>query len=266
MSIPKVVRKSHSLANAMITLLTDFQSSEYTGAMKGVIYSVCPGTTVVDIGSIRKFDVRHGAYALLLATTTFPEGTIHCVVVDPGVGTKRRGVIIKTKKYTYVGPDNGVFSLVKDIEKVYEISYPVGIAVAKTFHGRDVFAPVAARIACGSKPEELGKKTHGITSIIQEAEVRGGTVCGEVFCIDLFGNIITNIRGEMLSFNYNDSVTLKINGEKHKIRFVESYGFAGVNELICLTGSAGYLEIAVNHGSASEMLNAKGGDKVEVAR
>lgn len=251
----------------MITLTTDFGSSEYAGTMKGVIYSICPEAKIVDIThSIKKFDVRHAAYVLHSSAPYFPKGSIHCVVVDPGVGTERSGVIIKTKKHIYVGPDNGVFSLVEDIEKVVEIASK---AKSKTFHGRDVFAPIAARLACSAKIEEFGREIKSIKRIIGEAKVEKRAVSGEVVCIDSFGNVITNISEKLLrkaGIKYNSFINLKIKGKKHRVRFLKSYGFASRNELICLIGSSGYLEVAVNQGNAAEKLKVIGGDKVEISK
>jgi hypothetical protein len=251
----------------MITLTTDFGSSEYAGTMKGVIYSICPRATIVDIThGIKKFDIRHAAYVLHSSAPYFPKGTVHCVVVDPGVGTKRKGVIIKTKEYIYVGPDNGVFSLVEGIEKVIEIASQ---AKSKTFHGRDVFAPVAAKLACGAGIEEFGKEIKSIKGIIGEAKIEKNAISGEVICIDSFGNVITNICEKLVKkgkIKHNNFIDLRMKGKKHRIKFVESYGFAAKNELTCLIGSAGYLEAAVNQGDAGRLLCVKGGEKVEVTK
>jgi hypothetical protein len=251
----------------MITLTTDFGSSEYVGAMKGVILSICPTTLIVDIThQIRKFDIRRAAYVIYSVCRYFPDGTIHVVVVDPGVGTERRGVIIRAGSHIYIGPDNGVFSLLEDIEEVYEIIYP---AKSKTFHGRDVFAPIAARIECGAKPVEFGKKIEGINKIRFKKIIEEDKIKGEVVCVDEFGNVITNIKGEdldKLQISYGDRVVISVKGKKNKMRFVETYGYAEEGELISLIGSEGYLEIAVNMGNAGRILNLEGGEEVEVSR
>lgn len=251
----------------IITLTTDFGSSEYVGAMKGVIYSICPKAKIVDIThEIKKFDIRRAAYVLHSSAPYFPKGTIHCVVVDPGVGTKRKGIIIKTKDYLYVGPDNGVFSFVKNAEKIIEISQK---AKSKTFHGRDVFAPVAAKLACGAGIEDFGREIKSIKKIIGEAEIEKNAISGEVICADAFENVITNIGEELLKragIKYSNFINLRIKGKKHRITFVESYGFAAKNELICLVGSSGYLEMAVNQGNASKKLKVNGGEKIMVSK
>lgn len=247
----------------IITLTTDFGGFGYVGAMKGVIYSVCPKTTVVDIThDIKKFDVRHAAYILNGACKYFPKGAVHCVVVDPGVGTKRRGVMIKTSKYIFIGPDNGVFTFVEDIKKVYEISYP---EKSKTFHGRDIFAPIAAKLACGGDPEEFGTPVKGIKKFeFEEVRVEKNKIIGEVICTDHFGNVITNINN--IKWKYGSKVKFEIHEESHEVRFLESYGFARKGELMGLVNSENFLEFAVNQGSAEELLKVKGGEKVKVEK
>ncbi len=252
----------------MITLTTDFGDSEYVGAMKGVIYSICPDAKIGDIThNIRKFDIRHAAYVLETVCKYYPKGTLHVVVVDPGVGTERRGVIIKTDDFTYVGPDNGVFTLVQGIEAVYEITVE---SKSTTFHGRDIFAPIAAKIELGSKPEEFGTLIEDIEKIdLCEVTVNEKEIEGEVFCIDYFGNVITNIKKEDLTkigIEPYSTISLWIKNREYEIKFIESYGFAEKGELCSLIGSGGYLEIAVNQSEASKYLKVKGGEKVRIKR
>lgn len=251
----------------IVTLTTDFGESEYAGAMKGVIYSLCPKARVVDIThGIRKFDVRHAAYVVATATPYFPRGSTHLVVVDPGVGTERRGVILRTRDYTYVGPDNGCFSFLTGIKKIIEIASP-GKGVSRTFHGRDVFAPIAAKLACGYEVEELGIEIKDIKRLkVAKAESAGKAVVGEVLCIDAFGNAITNISSELLNLGYGEAAKVKVKDREIRARFLESYGYAREGELIALIGSSGYLELAVNKGSARSVLGLKGGEKVVVAK
>ncbi len=250
----------------IITLTTDFGESEYVGAMKGVILSIAPEARVVDITHrIRSFDVRHAAYVVKSVCPYFPRGSIHVVVVDPGVGTARRGVAIETKDYYYIGPDNGIFTFVSDIKRVVELKLE---AKSKTFHGRDVFAPVAARLAKGEDIGSFGEEIADIVRLpIQEASLRGEVIEGEVLCIDVFGNVITNIPQSMLAkanINYGDRICVKLEDRKLEMFFLESYGFARKGELLALVGSEGYLEIAVNQGSASRRLGLKGGEKVKI--
>lgn len=249
----------------IITLTTDFGESEYVGAMKGVIYSICPEARVVDIThGIRKFDVRHAAYVVYTAAPYFPMGTIHCVVVDPGVGTRRRGVIVKTKEHLFIGPDNGCFSFLTNTKKIIEIAKP-SKGVSRTFHGRDVFAPIAAKLACGCGIEEFGREIKDVKKLeVKRAAREGDAVVGEVLCIDSFGNAITNIRTELLKLGYGEVARLKVGEKEMSARFLESYGYADDKELIALIGSAGFLELAVNKGSASDTLLLKGGEQVVI--
>ncbi len=245
----------------IITLTTDFGSGEYVAAMNGVIYSICPDINIVDIThDIEKFNVRQAAASIFVSCPHFPEGTVHVVVVDPGVGTGRRGVIVETAKHYYVGPDNGVFSLVEDISKVFEIKAP---PKSSTFHGRDVFAPIAAKLACGESPNEFGDESEGIARVIGKPKVKDGAITGEVIYVDAFGNIITNII-ETGGLKYGSTMTVEISGRTKNARFVESYGFANEGELICLIGSSGFLEIAINQGDAGKLLDVKSGGKLVI--
>jgi len=250
----------------IITLTTDFGASEYVGAMKGVILSIAPEARVVDIThGIRSFDIRHAAYVVKSVTPYFPKGSVHLVVVDPGVGTSRRGIVIETEDYYYVGPDNGVFTFVRGIERAVELRLK---ARSKTFHGRDVFAPVAARLAKGEDIASFGDEIEEIVRLpIEEAKLHGKAIVGEVLCVDAFGNVITNIEEPLLrkaKINYGDRIRVRIGGRELEMPFLESYGFARRGELLALVGSEGHLEIAVNQGNASERLSLKGGEKVEI--
>lgn len=250
----------------LITLTTDFGWTEYGGAMKGVIHSLCGGAVVVDIThGVRRFDIRHGAYIIGTTYRYFPKGTVHCAVVDPGVGTERRGIILMAGEHTFVGPDNGLFSLVEGVEEAYEIKAK---PKARTFWGRDVFAPTAARLATGAKPRELGRRVDGCERLEFRAEVIRNKAQGEVLCVDHFGDIITSLREEhleALGVGYGARLELRIKRRRCRLRFLESYGYARRGELLCLIGSAGYLEVAVNQGDAAARLGVAGGEKLEVS-
>ncbi len=252
----------------MIALITDFGDSAYVGAMKGVIATLCPEAKVVDVThGIRKFDVRHATYELGAVGEYFPKGTIFCVVVDPGVGTKRKGIIIEANDKLYVGPDNGAFSLVRNVKKIYEI---MAKPKSATFHGRDVFAPACARLECGASPRELGVEVKDLVRLsFRKVHVKRGSVLGEVWLVDNFGNAITNIRGKELKqagIEVGDLLMLKVKGRSRKTKMLRSYGFAEEGELLCAVGSAGYLEIAVNQGSAAALLRVKGGEEVSLRK
>ncbi len=251
----------------MIAFLTDFGDSEYVGAMKGVIYSIKPDAVIADIThNIRPFDIRHAAYALYSVYRYFPDKTVFTVVVDPGVGTERKGVILEGGKQFFVGPDNGVFSLI-EAESCYEIeSAEDGSA---TFHGRDVFAPAAAKIDSGIKPSELGVRIAGYRSIIGESADSSGHLKGQVYCVDAFGNIITSITDRhmvesgMAACEY---LHITIAEKRIELPFVRTYGNVDRGELAALINSAGHLEISMREGSASEKLKISGGESVEVSK
>ncbi len=250
----------------IITLTTDFGYSEYVGAMKGVIASLCPEARIIDVSHcVREFDIRHAAYVVHTTCKYFPKGTIHLAVVDPGVGTERKGIIVETQDSLFVGPDNGTFSLIEGVNKMYELNLK---GSSKTFHGRDVFAPAAAKLASGTKPNELGSEVDQMERInYRKVMANGSMLSGEVICRDHFGNIITNIEDKDLmasNVDYNDALSLSAGGGVYGARFVETYGIGEEGELVALIGSGNYLEFAVNKGDASTRLGLFGGEPIEV--
>ncbi len=257
----------------VITLLTDFGSKDpYVAAMKGVIISIAPHVRLVDIThEISKFNVIEGAFVLASAAKYFPKGTIHVGVVDPGVGTKRRAIIVSTKSYLFVGPDNGLLMLAANNEEllgVYEIVNPKYMLrdISSTFHGRDIFAPVAAHLANGVQPEEIGKKVEDYVKLpFPEPKVREYQVSGRVIYIDGFGNIVTNICREIineLGIKKGDIIHVKIGEHVLRLPFYKSYGYVQKGELLALIDSYNMLEIAVNMGNAAKRLKINVGDEV----
>jgi len=254
-------------------LTTDFGLADgYVGTMKGVILGIDPTVTIVDIShDIPPQDVREAAYVLYTAYTYFPQGTIHVVVVDPGVGSERRAIALRTPQATFVAPDNGVLSYIVAREKVEEIvsltnpHYHLS-PVSRTFHGRDIFAPIAAYLARGTPLTELGEPiAEIITFALPRPQVRAdGTIVGAVIHIDRFGNLITSIMSKDLA---NHSLLregiVKIKGQSIP-RIVNTYAEVQPGKLLALIGSEGHLEISVSGGSASRTLGAKVGDKVLV--
>jgi S-adenosylmethionine hydrolase len=242
-----------------ITLLTDFGTADYfAGAMKGVILSINPQAVIVDIThEIPAQDVAAGAWQLLAAYNTFPEGTIHVAVVDPGVGSTRRPIAVSAGNHLFVGPDNGIFTHIYDREPSFTAFHITGEKyfrhpVSNTFHGRDIFAPVAAALSTGVEPSSLGPRISDPILLFKAAEP-------QVIHIDHFGNLITNITRDDLK----EGAKLTVNG--HEIRvfrrfFGENSG--GPDEVFAIWGSAGSLEIAVNGRSAAEILRAKRGDRI----
>lgn len=254
---------------SIITLLTDFGLQDYfVGAMKGVILSVNSGARIVDIAhQIPPQDVRAGAFNLLAAYQDFPPGTIHLAVVDPGVGSARKGIVIDCAGQFFVGPDNGLFSWICDREqsfRAFELSNEQFFRrpVSRTFHGRDVFAPCAAALSNGIAVEEFGPAIHELVrleSLVPDM-VDGGRVAATIIHIDRFGNCITNLTPE----HFGAGAKLIVNGRE--ISAMRGFFSDGPlkDECFGFFGSAGFLEIAVRNGSAAQVLKAKRGDRVIV--
>ena len=202
----------------MITLTSDFGLKDpYVAEMKGVILTINPQANIIDVThSIEKFNIREGAFILASAAPYFPKDTIHLAVIDPIVGTERRSILIQTKRGFFVGPDNGVLMLAaqnQGIEHLYELSNPKFMLtkVSSTFHGRDVFAPAAAHLDRGVKPSEFGPEiTEAATIKFPSVVRRNSSLIGEVWHIDDFGNIITNISQKDLP--QNQVVNIKLLG------------------------------------------------------
>lgn len=255
----------------MITLTSDFGLKDpYVAEMKGVILTINSHAIIIDVThSVEKFNIRQGAFMLASVAPYFPKDTIHLAVIDPDVGTERHTILIQTKKGFFVGPDNGVLMLAaqnQGIEHLYDISNPKFMLskVSSTFHGRDVFAPTAAHLDKGIKPSEFGPEiTKAATPMFVSVERRNSSLIGEVWHIDDFGNIITNISQKDLP--QKRVVNIKLPGVVQNISFVKTYAQAKIHEPLALIGSHGFLEIALNQGNAAEKFYAKAGDKIEVS-
>ena len=256
--------------HGIITLTTDFGLNDhYAGALKGAVLSVNPDARVIDITHlIQPGNIIEAAFIMVEACLFFPKGTVHIGVVDPGVGTKRRLVIIETEQYLFVGPDNGLLSLAakKDgIKRVVEITAPRLFLnpTSATFHGRDIFGPVAARLSIGLDPIEAGREIAGdIVSLkIPRPKRNGMALRGEVIHIDSFGNLIVNIKSADIERLSAKQVSISVKGAALK-GIKKTYGLAKQGSLLALIGSSGCLEIAVNQGNASKTLFAKVGDEV----
>jgi S-adenosylmethionine hydrolase len=274
---------------SLITLLTDFGAADYfVGALKGAILSINARARLVDIThEIPAHDVHAGAFTLLAAYDSFPPGTIHVAVVDPGVGSARRPLLISTHSHFFVGPDNGLFSYVCERERdvrVYELTKEefFRAPVSRTFHGRDIFAPVAGALSKGVAPEAFGELVEDCVRLAPLAPVRdddtGGAAAwwsATIIHIDRFGNLVTNItQGELpgaAGEELGRGVKLEIGGcEISSFRqfYAEESGGAGATaegELFAIWGSAGFLEIAANGASAAGLLCAERGQTVRVA-
>ena len=262
----------------IITLLSDFGLKDpYVAEMKAVILEISPKVQVVDISHlVPKFDVRMGALTLASAAPYFPDGTIHVAIVDPSVGTRRRALIVKTKRHFYVGPDNGLLVLAAEkdgISKVYEIVNPEFTLhkVSSTFHGRDVFAPAAAYLASGVPLRRFGSEVKDYKRwLFSKPALRlDKGLEGEVLRIDDFGNLITNVASSDLAeagIEPTKLLCIRLKGTLLRLRLCKTYGEAPLRSTLALIGSHDYLEIAVNQGSASRRLRAKVGDALVVSQ
>jgi S-adenosylmethionine hydrolase len=242
------------VSHPVITLLTDFGTADYfVGAVKGAILSVNPQAVIVDIThELPPQDIAVGAFTLLAAYKTFPAGTIHVGVVDPGVGSARRPIIMSANEQYFVGPDNGLFTYIYDREPSPRVIHVTSeryfrASVSTTFHGRDVFAPVAAALSNGVALGDFGAEIDDAVRLPSlETPLR-------IIHIDRFGNCVTNItRAEK---------GIVVNGRTIS-EFRQFYGEGDDESLFAIWGSAGFLEISVNGGSAAKVLGARVGDKI----
>lgn len=242
---------------ALIAILSDFGQSEYVGVMRGVIQRLAPGTTVTDLyNEVRPQAVREGAWVLYTTYRHFPEGTIFLCVVDPGVGTDRQALAIRTKRYYFVGPDNGLmYPAVTDDGLQEAVALPIPPDASPTFHGRDVFAPAAARLAAGLPFNELGPSAEIKARLRFHRKGREG----EVVRVDRFGNIITN-----LPHIGKDSYHVIVEGYRRTMPFVRTYAEAPRGKLFVTEGSAGTLEIALRNHSAWSVMDVPLGSLITI--
>ncbi|HEX8948109.1 MAG TPA: SAM-dependent chlorinase/fluorinase [Dissulfurispiraceae bacterium] len=254
----------------IITLTTDFGYRDpFAGEMKGVILTINPAAAIVDIThGIEPHAIEQGAFVIGASYRYFPKGTIHTVVVDPGVGSERRALAIEADGYYFVGPDNGVFSYVIEFSKevkvvhIREEKYVLSLE-SPTFQGRDVFAPVAAWLSRGVDIGELGPRIKDIERMeVLVPETDGGTISGAVIYIDGFGNAITNIRGSDLA---RFDRQYKVEARGRSIPFLHHYSEAEDAGLSCLINSSGFLELFVRQGSAAKMFGIAKGEKIVVS-
>jgi S-adenosylmethionine hydrolase len=259
----------------MITLTTDFGLTEhYVGAMKGVIYSIHPTVQVVDItNAVQSFDILDGAIAISQAYSYFPKDTVHVVVVDPGVGGARRPIIANAGQYMFVAPDNGVLSLVYEREERVSVRHITADhyfhqPVSNTFHGRDIFAPVAAYL---SKGVDAGKFGDEITDFVRFVAPKPKATAanqwkGIVLKTDKFGNLVTNITPKDIPQIFDGSSNaFKITvGKAEVTKMCSSYSQGAQGELFAILGSAGFLEISANKAAAARVAGADKGSEVAI--
>ena len=257
----------------IMTLLTDFgTNSNYVSQMKGTALSMTDATIVDITHDITPHNILEGAFILRTSVSHFPAGTVHVAVVDPGVGTARRGIVVVTRSQILVGPDNGILipaaKYLGDFT-VYEIAnrnLMLG-AVSNTFHGRDVFTPVATHILNGIMFDQIGPIVNDFVDLdFGVSEITGKSATGKVIYIDSFGNIITNIDGLRLKqvLSYDKKIKLILGDKKLEIPFVKSYNFVKKGELLATLSSSNFFEIALNQGRAEKKLAAKIDDEVKI--
>jgi S-adenosyl-L-methionine hydrolase (adenosine-forming) len=258
---------------SIITLLTDFGTQDYfVGAMKGVILSANPHARLVDLThDIPAQDIHAAAFNLLAAYRDFPAGTIHLAVVDPGVGSKRRPLLIECAGQFFVGPDNGLFSWICEREGNFNARHIAAEKffrqpTSKTFHGRDVFAPVAAALSNGAHPEEFGPPADNLVTLESLKPQAGpdGAIAGTILHIDRFGNCVTNLAGEDIG-STDEKTRLIVNGYQITSRrqfFAEANN--DQSEMFMIVGSAGLIEIAAQNSSAATVLQVRRGQSVRL--
>lgn len=265
--------------SGVITLLTDFGLHDaYVAIMKGVILGIAPHARLIDVThEVAPQGVAEAAYLLQTGYKYFPRGTIHLVVVDPGVGSERRGLAIATSDYYFVGPDNGLFAPL--VEAARSNDEPVAIVelgeprywlpkVSHTFHGRDIFAPVAAHLIAGAPFNELGQPLATIEPSTVQPPRRDaqGLLHGELLHVDRFGNCLTNIAASTLHANgLGERLYVDIAGERLPGLY-QTYSEAPVGMPVVLLSSSGRLELAIRNGNAAQALGVIAGDRVKVSR
>jgi S-adenosyl-L-methionine hydrolase (adenosine-forming) len=262
------------MARPIIALLTDFgTASHYAGTMKGVVLTLCPDVTLVDIThDIPPHDVLTGAFELAASYKYFPAGTIFLAVVDPGVGSSRRGLIADTGEYRFVAPDNGVLTAVlrehkpKRVVELTERRY-ARPTVSRTFEGRDRFAPAAAWLAKGTEPTAMGRPVATWLQLeIPEPHEEQTALVGEVVLVDRFGNLVTNIdRRRFDQFRHDASISIAVDGQIVD-RLVATYAEAPAGSICALFGSSDHLELALNGGSAAHQLGLGRGAAIRIDR
>lgn len=259
------------MPSGLITLTTDFGTADhFVGTMKGVILSIAPRARIVDIThEIAPYAVMQAAFSIAQAWRYFPKGTIHVIVVDPGVGSARRPILAEAEGQFFIAPDNGALSIVYEAAKtkVRVISNPKVMRheVSRTFHGRDVFAPAAAHLAAGIAAAQFGAIIHDAVRFdsLQPVEVATNRWDGLVLKVDRFGNLITNLHIDTFPDVRTRPFELRI-GTARIRRLALTFSETDLDELFLIAGSSGYFEIAANQSSAADRLGCGAGAPVEL--
>jgi S-adenosyl-L-methionine hydrolase (adenosine-forming) len=251
------------LASSIITLTTDYGTNDHlVGTVKGVILKINPEATIVDIThNVAPFDLLDGALAIGSAYSYFPPRTIHVVVVDPGVGTERRPLLVSGENQYFIAPDNGVLSLVYEREENIIVRHANAShyflqPLSKTFHGRDIFAPVAAWLSKGAQTASMGEEISDYKRFaMPRPKAADGATKGVVLRVDTFGNLVTNFRGEDLPASALQDGVVKFQiGTTAVSRLVDTFAQGNDGEPVAYVGSSGYIEFAINKANASRTL------------
>lgn len=263
----------------IVALLTDYGSrDQYAGSLRGAVLAACPEAQVVDLTHhIPPHRVREAAFVLRASAPVFPSGTAFVAVIDPGVGTSRRGVAVRAGGYFFVGPDNGVFSLILADHPKAEVRHLTNAGlfrpnVSSTFHGRDIFGPVAGALVAGTAFEDVGPEIDDVVRFAfpEPRVVDEGVLEGEVIYIDTFGNLVSSIGGaEWQTFIHGangDLTEMVVDMNRVILPVVNTFGDVPEEEACAYLGSSGRLEVAVNQGSAAKRFDAALGSPVKLKR
>jgi len=281
---------SADLAQAMpqglglVALLTDYGESDfYVGALKGAILKLCPQARLVDIShDVPPYDVELAAWTLFDSAREYPAGTVVVAIVDPGVGTGRRPILLQTGSgHWFVGPDNGLFTVVErelgsgTYREITNLLWMRRGAISASFHGRDIFGPSAGMLACGQDGQEAGPAIADPVRLnlrfaqVRRVAGRAPLIEGAVLFADHYGNLQTNISAALvdsLGATIGDKLRVEIGGETLRVPFVRTYGDVGEGEALIFTASTGRLELALNQESAAAFFDVQPGDRVRVSR
>jgi len=259
----------------VVTLLSDFGLGDgYVAQMKGTILGLCPNAVITDIShDVERHNIPMGSFILETSAPYFPEDTIHVAVVDPGVGSARKAIVIECNAGLFIGPDNGLMARASEklgLKSVYEIREKQfqRNPVSPTFHGRDVFAHVAGLIASGRRPEEVGPRVSKLETLdLSSPKLIGDKLVCQVLHVDVFGNVITNVEENMigkLPKKFGEGFEIRSGARKLQARYARSYHEIEKGSLAVLLGSQGFLEIAIREGSARDRLKVKPLEKLEL--
>lgn len=260
-----------------ITLLTDYGITDsYVAEVKGAILKINPDVHIIDVShDVGNYDISSGAFHMARAVAYFPDGTIHVGVVDPGVGSNRKAIIVKAGTMWFVGPDNGLLAPAADrlgCEQAWEITNKKLLPhkVSDVFDGRDVFGPTGALLSKGVSPDEIGTKIDDIIRLpYYQPEIKDGVVHGNIIHIDGFGNTVTNITYEKLEkIGITGETRLKVTveGREYTAPYVRRFSAVKPGELLFLVAGGGYMEISVNQGNAAKKLGLSRGSKITLKR